>query len=185
MLIGQQNKTSKLLLYCACVSRKRYEKSLLSIPSKYNIILKDFEMDISGLFSRTVNLKTPKYLGLSECVYTIRRSISDGPSHVRIKGPDEAKQGDTVVLSCETDRSNPPSTIKWTVAGEPEKNSTSIVVSASQSSWITKSNVSFVIPNGQHSVIATCQAFSNNAIEKVITTHKVSVLCKYKPLCNM
>jgi len=98
---------------------------------------------------------------------------------VRIKGPEEAKQGDVVNLSCETCRSNPPSTINWTVAGEPEKNSSSTVVPAPQSSWITKSNVSFIIPHGQHFVVVTCQAFSDSRYEKVVTTHKINVLRKY------
>jgi len=98
---------------------------------------------------------------------------------VRIKGPDEAKQGESVNLNCETGRSNPPATIKWTVAGESEKNSTSVVVSAPQSSWITKSNVSFVVPDGHHFVVATCQAISNSVFDKVFATHKVSVLREY------
>lgn len=82
-------------------------------------------------------------------------------------------------LNCETGRSNPHSLIKWTVADETEKNSTSIVVAAPQSSWITKSNVSFVIPTGQHSVTATCQVINSNPFETIETTHKISILRKY------
>ncbi|CAI6356936.1 unnamed protein product [Macrosiphum euphorbiae] len=103
-------------------------------------------------------------------------SVSFGPSHVRIRGPDEGKQGDLITLSCETGRSNPAALIKWTVAGEPEENSTSTNVPAPQSSWITKSNVSFVIPTGQRYVVATCQSISNSVFDKVIDTHKISIL---------
>ncbi|XP_050438831.1 nephrin [Adelges cooleyi] len=103
-------------------------------------------------------------------------SVSFAPSQVKIKGPVEAKQGDAVSLSCETGRSNPPSVIKWLVAGEPEKNSTSTVVAGSQSSWITKSNVTFVMPLGQRSVVAICQAVNNHPSDKVTASHKVNVL---------
>lgn len=96
-----------------------------------------------------------------------------------IKGPTEAKPGDVISLSCKTDRSNPPSTIKWMVDGEPEKNSTSTVVAEPQSSWITISNVSFVIPNGQQLVVVTCQAVSDSGSEKVITSHSINILCEY------
>ncbi|XP_026818055.1 nephrin-like [Rhopalosiphum maidis] len=97
-------------------------------------------------------------------------SVSFGPARVHVKGPDEAKQGELVTLSCETSRSNPASIIRWTVNGEAEENSTSVKVPAPQSSWITKSNVSFVIPTGQRFVAATCQS------EKVTDTHKIYVL---------
>ncbi|XP_025196659.1 nephrin-like [Melanaphis sacchari] len=103
-------------------------------------------------------------------------SVSFGPTHVRIKGPSEAKQGEFITLNCETGRSNPASMIKWTVAGDVEENSTSVKVPAPQSSWITKSNVSFVIPTGQRSVVATCQSISNSMSERVIDTHKISIL---------
>lgn len=98
---------------------------------------------------------------------------------MRIRGPQEAKQGEVIKLSCETGRSNPSSTIKWTVAGEP-KDGPSIEVAAAQSSWITKSNISYVIPNGLHVIEITCQAMSNYSLfDKVITTHKINVLREY------
>lgn len=115
----------------------------------------------------------------SQCTGAIRLCRvfpTDGSSDVHIRGPEEAKQGDVVSLYCETGRSNPPSTIKWTVAAETEKNSTATVVAAPQSSWITKSNVSFAIPNGQRTVDVTCQAVSNSQFEKVAATHKINVL---------
>ncbi|XP_050530864.1 nephrin-like [Daktulosphaira vitifoliae] len=103
-------------------------------------------------------------------------SVSFASGHVKIKGPTEAKQGEIINLTCETGRSNPPSVINWLVAGEQERNSTSTVVTAPQSSWITKSNVSFVMPAGQRSVVATCQAVNNNPSDRVVATHKINVL---------
>lgn len=95
---------------------------------------------------------------------------------MHIEGPSEARQGDVVHLSCETGRSNPPSTIRWTVAGEPEKNSTSTVTAAPQSGWITRSNVSFAVPAGQRTVAVTCQAVANNVLDRVMDTHRIDVL---------
>lgn len=104
--------------------------------------------------------------------------ILDGSSDVHIKGPDEARPGDAVNLICETGRSNPPSTVKWTVAGESELLSTSsTVMAAPQSSWITRSNASFVVPNDRRSVVATCQAVSNSQYDEPVTAvHKINVL---------
>jgi len=70
--------------------------------------------------------------------------------------------------------------IKWIVNGEVEENSTFVKMNAPQSSFISKSNVSFVIPTGQRYVEATCQSFSNSISEKVISTHKISILREYK-----
>ncbi|XP_050061787.1 nephrin-like isoform X2 [Aphis gossypii] len=103
-------------------------------------------------------------------------SVSFGPSHVRIKGPVEAKQGELITLSCETGRSNPASMIKWMVNGDVEENSTFVKMNAPQSSFISKSNVSFVIPTGQRYVEATCQSIGNSISEKVISTHKINIL---------
>ncbi|VVC38576.1 Fibronectin type III,Immunoglobulin-like domain,Immunoglobulin C1-set,Immunoglobulin/major [Cinara cedri] len=103
-------------------------------------------------------------------------SVLYGATNVIIKGPSEAKPGDTVTVSCETNRSNPPSTIKWMLNNDVATKSVSTVITAPQSSWITKSNVSVTIPGGQPIAVVMCETFGNGVYERVSATHTIKVL---------
>jgi hypothetical protein len=79
-------------------------------------------------------------------VSEVKLQVHFAPSKVTITGTKDAKSGDTVTISCKTERSNPPSEISWVVDGRPITASNTIVADPS-GGWITSANVTVTITN--------------------------------------
>lgn len=99
-----------------------------------------------------------------------------GVSNMRNKEASKARPGDTVTVCCKTNRSNPPSTIKWILNTAVATKSAFTVMAAPQSSWIIRSNVFVVIPCGQPAALVTCETFGNVVYERVSATQTIKVL---------
>lgn len=61
-----------------------------------------------------------------------------------IRGPPEAPRGGTVVLSCETDPSNPRSDLWWTIDGQKVSAGEESVLETSEG-WVTTSNLTITL----------------------------------------
>ncbi|XP_015599513.1 nephrin isoform X4 [Cephus cinctus] len=101
------------------------------------------------------------------------------PTAAVITGPTEAKAGERVKVTCTTENSNPPSDIKWVVAGRNFQNSTSRTYLAPQGGSITTSDITFSINPEVRSIVVLCHALNNKLAESVVGTHTINVI--YSP----
>ncbi|XP_037073215.1 irregular chiasm C-roughest protein-like [Pollicipes pollicipes] len=106
-------------------------------------------------------------------------SVLFGPERVRVWGTTEAKEGDTVHMSCVTSGSNPPANITWFLDSHPVAQASHIVRLAAAGGWTTASNMSTVVPPGtRRDLQVSCRA-SNRALDVTeVGSAAVSVLCE-------
>jgi len=103
---------------------------------------------------------------------------------VKIKGPQEAKIGDTVVLTCTSTNSYPKADISWFKGGlsqEPIATTFQISPDGGQTSV---SNVTFVIEPTDMTVVVTCQGINRELGESAVATHTINVIRKFSALCK-
>nr|XP_045618414.1 nephrin-like [Procambarus clarkii] len=103
------------------------------------------------------------------------------PSTVTITGPAQVEAGGLLNLTCESSDSNPPASLTWTIQGEPEDRSKSVVGRDGSGGWVTSTHLTHqVVPtltNLTH-VTVECRAL-NPAIERVVK--KVTTVTLIRP----
>ncbi|XP_042223604.1 nephrin-like [Homarus americanus] len=102
------------------------------------------------------------------------------PSSLTIKGLTQVEVGGAVNLTCETSDSNPPASLTWTIQGEVQEHSKSVVGKDGSGGWVTSSHLIHrtVTSNNQSEVTLECRAL-NPAIQEVIK--KTTVVTIIRP----
>lgn len=98
------------------------------------------------------------------------------PAHVTISGPNEARVGDPVPLTCATAPSNPAADIKWVVSGKHHRGASNRTVISPEGGWITTSNITVTVEPNRRSVVVVCHGVNGQLTENVVATHTINVL---------
>ena len=102
------------------------------------------------------------------------------PDKVEIKGPREAKVGDSLTFECVTGNSNPPADIKWLVDGEEVAQNFTHKASSPNGGWVSTSDLTVRVGPADRNKMISCYAINVELGETTVETHMVSVLCKSK-----
>ncbi|XP_043210989.1 nephrin-like [Amphibalanus amphitrite] len=110
-------------------------------------------------------------------------NVQFGPERVTVSGTQEARGGDTVHMSCITSSSNPPANITWVINGRTMMNmSQSHAPSPAGSGWVTRSNMSTMVPPGlQEDMLVSCHALNPRLGVTKQGAQKVTVLHPPEP----
>ena len=88
-------------------------------------------------------------------------SFLDAPQALSINGPKEAKPGDSITVTCKTEKSNPISEVTWVIDGRPML-SYNEIESDPSGGWITSSKITV---NVTEQVCMSGQNFIKKAIK--------------------
>ncbi|CAG2102853.1 unnamed protein product [Medioppia subpectinata] len=109
-------------------------------------------------------------------VSEIKLQVHFAPAKVYINGTKEAKAGDTVTMTCRTERSNPPSELSWVVDGRPVT-ATNTIVADPAGGWISSANVTVVVtPQDRNMKMLSCYAINQALGETIVETSVLSIL---------
>ncbi|XP_054154061.1 nephrin-like isoform X2 [Oppia nitens] len=109
-------------------------------------------------------------------VAEVKLQVHFAPAKVYINGTKEAKSGDTVTMTCHTERSNPPSELSWVVDGRPVTATNSIVADP-LGGWVSSANVTVVVtPQDRNMKMLSCYAINQALGETIVETAVLSIL---------
>jgi hypothetical protein len=109
-------------------------------------------------------------------VSEIKLQVHFAPAKVYINGTKEAKAGDTVTMTCRTERSNPPSELSWVVDGRPVT-ATNTIVADPLGGWVSSANVTVVVtPQDRNMKMLSCYAINQALGETIVETSVLSIL---------
>ncbi|KFM57802.1 Nephrin, partial [Stegodyphus mimosarum] len=147
--------------------------SILSRDSSNTISFRVRDIDNNAVYSCAAsNPLTSRPL-----VTSITLSVVFPPKRVVIEGPLEAHRGDSVMLSCRSDVSNPPAKLKWLVDGVAF-DSPDTAFTAEHNGWYATSNLTAIITRQDKDVKTfTCIAHGAPEHENVFQTFNVSIFC--------
>ena len=112
---------------------------------------------------------------------SVKFSVYFAPSKVLIKGPKEAKSGDSLFFTCKTGKSNPPAEVSWVVDGR-EVSSKYTIINDPSGGAITSTNITINITDTDRSSKSiTCYANNRELSESVVESHVLSVLYPPEP----
>ncbi|XP_035212293.1 nephrin-like isoform X4 [Stegodyphus dumicola] len=145
--------------------------SILGRDSSNTISFRVRDIDNNAVYSCAAsNPLTPRPL-----VTSITLSVVFPPKRVVIEGPLEAHRGDSVMLSCRSDVSNPPAKLRWLVDGVAF-DSPDTAFTAEHNGWYVTSNLTAIITRQDKDVKAfTCIAHGAPEHENVFQTFNVSI----------
>jgi len=103
---------------------------------------------------------------------------------VKITGPQEAKIGDTVLLTCTSTVSYPKADILWYKGGFSEEPIATALQNSQDGDQINVSNVTFVIEPTDITVVVLCQCINRKLGEFAVDTHTIRVMRKFSQLFN-
>ncbi|KAG8185134.1 hypothetical protein JTE90_006337 [Oedothorax gibbosus] len=112
---------------------------------------------------------------------SIKLSVYYLSNKMWIRGPPEASRGGTVVLSCQTDPSNPRSDLWWTIDGQKVAAGEESVLETSEG-WVTTSNLTITLTRQEPDMkLFSCFAKNPHVSGTASTTHKLRVVYPPKP----
>lgn len=112
---------------------------------------------------------------------SVKFSVYFAPSKVTIKGPKEAKAGDSLFLTCKTGKSNPPAEVSWVIDGR-EVASKYTVISDPTGGAVTSTNITINITDTDRSSKSiACYANNRELSESVVESYALSVLYPPEP----
>ena len=98
-----------------------------------------------------------------------------------LKGPFEARVGDTLTYECITLNSNPPALIQWfvdnqTVSQNEQHTRTAV---SSEGGWTTHSNISVTVSQRDKlNKVVTCNAINSELNDVKTQSHVLTVICE-------
>ncbi|XP_043205643.1 nephrin-like [Amphibalanus amphitrite] len=109
-------------------------------------------------------------------------NVQFGPERVTVSGTQEARGGDTVHMSCITSSSNPPANITWVINGRTMMNTTQKIEHIADLGWVSRSNVTAVVPDGmEEDMVFSCYAVNSALPLTKLSTATVRVLYPPEP----
>ncbi|KAG7155821.1 Synaptogenesis protein syg-2-like 7, partial [Homarus americanus] len=112
----------------------------------------------------------------------IQLRVNFAPSTVTIFGPDEAKVGDVISLSCVADNSNPPADVTVVINGQTPPGATSSTQKVEHGGWRTTTNLTvYEVRPTDSDLTINCYALNPPLSSTKIDTKIISVLRPPEP----
>uniref|UniRef100_T1IZV2 Nephrin n=1 Tax=Strigamia maritima TaxID=126957 RepID=T1IZV2_STRMM len=106
---------------------------------------------------------------------TVKFLVQFAPSKLTIIGAKEAKTGDTLTMTCLTDKSNPAAEVSWVVDGRPVPAKSSVTAS-SEGGWVTTSEVTATVSGQERTMMFSCYATHLALGTTIVETAMVNIL---------